>query len=251
MLLGDGKNNPQLTEGQRVRVRAALDPATRTLRASRVTLDAGSGLQVRGKLRSVDASAQTLTLTLDEVSGGMPGQSQLTVSLADGAQLRRQGGLVLTPESLWQTAPGTSLTLEGAYEPITGSLAATRALLDSGGPSVVTIAGPITSGDASSLTLGAPSAWDGFMPASKGLVLTLGEATTLQDDLKVLIKPAEFLAQAKERGIRAIGLLGKDGKLTASRLELLPRPAATPEPKPSAEPEKKPAEAPKKESIGP
>ncbi len=241
MLLGDGKSSPQIAEGQRVRVRATLDPATKSLRASRVTLDASSGILALGKLRSVDAAAQTLTLTLDEANGGTPGQNQLTISLAEGARLHQQGGLTLSPEALWQLASGTSLSVEGAYEPVTGSLSATRILLETGGPSVVSLTAPVTSGDAKSLTLGAPSAWDGFAPSPKGQPLTLGEATQFLDDTKAVLKPDAFLTQAKVRGVKAIGLLGKDGKITASRLELLPAPVATPapEPKPTPEPTKK------------
>jgi hypothetical protein len=247
MVLGDGKSSPQLAEGQRVRVRATLDPTTKSLRASRITLDARGGLQVRGKLRSVDVSARTLTLGLDEVSGGTPGQNQLTVSLTEGVQLHQQGSLPIEPDALAQVAPGTSFTVEGVYEPVTGSLAATQIFLETAGPSVVSLTAPFVSGDAKSLVLGAPSAWDGFVPSAKGLPLTLGETTRLLGDAGATLKPDEFLAQAKERGVKAIGLLGKDGKITASRLELLPRP----EPKPTPEPEKKPVETFKKEIVSP
>jgi hypothetical protein len=226
-----------------VRVRAALDPATGTLVASQVALGSVSGIAVRGQVVTVDPGAGTLTLELMEAENATPGQRLLTVSLAEKARIHRQGGLRLTGEELWRTlVSGATLQLTGIYEPVSGALAASRVLVESAGPSLVTLSGPVSGGDESSLTLGPPTAWDGFAPPASGLPLALRPSTQLLGDDGAVLKPEAFLAQAKERGIKAVGLLGNDGKVAASRLELLPKPVATPEPKPTPEPEKRPAE---------
>ncbi len=244
VLLGDGSPAPKLTEGQKVRVRATLDSTRRGLVATQVNLGAGTDASVHGKVVSVDPGAQTLTLTLDEVTGAMPGQSTLLISLAEKVAIYKQGGLSLSADDLWRNlVSGASLQLEGAYEPVSGAFAATRVVLESAGPSLVTLTAPVSGGDNNALQLGAPTAWSGFLPSSKGGSLALRDNTQLFDEAGTAIKADAFVGLAKERGVKAIGMLGRDGKLTASRLELLPKPAATPEPKPTPAPDPAKSEA--------
>jgi hypothetical protein len=239
VLLGDGSPAPKLAEGQKVRARAVLDPMRKTLTVTQVSLGAGMGGSVQGKVTAVDTGAQTFTLSIDDAMGLQPGQRSLLVSLAEKAALYKQGGLPLSSEALWTgLVSGATLQLEGVYEPVSGSLAASRVVVESAGPSLVTLTAPVSEGDDKALQLGAPTAWSGFAPPTKGLPLALRENTQRMDDTGAPVKPDAFAALAKERGVKAIGLLGKDGKITASRLELLPKPAATPEPKPTPAPEK-------------
>ncbi|MGC4044095.1 MAG: DUF5666 domain-containing protein [Armatimonas sp.] len=244
VVLGDGTPAPKLAEGQKVRVRATLDSARRALVATQVSLGVDTGASVRGKVVSVDPGAQTLTLTVDEVTGAMPGQNTLLVSLAEKAAIYKQGGLSLSSEELWRSlVSGASVQLEGAYEPVSGALAAIRLVLESAGPSLVTLTAPVSGGDNAALQLGAPTAWSGFLPAAKGGSLALRENTQLFDDSGTTLKADAFVGLAKERGVKAIGMLGKDGKLTASRLDLLPKAVATPEPKPTPTPAPAPAKS--------
>lgn len=244
VLLGDGSPAPKLAEGQKVRVRATLDSTRRGLVATQVNLGADTGASVHGKVVSVDPGAQTLTVNLDEVTGAMPGQNTLLVSLTEKAAIYKQGGLSLANEELWRSlVSGASVQLEGAYEPVSGAFAATRVLLESAGPSLVTLTAPVSGGDNSALQLGTPTAWSGFLPSSKGGSLALRDNTQLFDDAGAALKADAFVGLAKERGVKAIGMLGRDGKLTASRLELLPKAAATPEPKPTPAPDPAKSEA--------
>jgi len=114
-------------------------------------------------------------------------------------------------------------------------------VLESAGPSLVTLTAPVSGGDNNALQLGAPTAWSGFLPSSKGGPLALRDNTQLFDETGTALKADAFVGLAKERGVKAIGMLGRDGKLTASRLELLPKPAAAAEPKPTPTPAPDPA----------
>ena len=233
--------NPKLAEGQSVRVRIALESGAFVAR--RIVLGEDGSVLIRGKVKSVDAAAGTLTLAIDEVDGALVSQNTVGVTLTEGALLRRQSGLRLDRAALLQAAtPGTVLSVEGGYEPVTGALAARRVFVEDGGPSVVSLTAPIAAADERSLTVGPPSAWDGFAPPEKGLTLSLQETTALIGDDGAALKPAAFALAAKERSVRAIGVLSKDGKVTASRLELAPKAAATPAPEPKpTEADKKPA----------
>lgn len=253
ILTATGNASPKLTEGQNVRLRVALDPASGKLIVRAATLGATGDTLATGKIKSVDAAAGTLTIALEGLDGALPMQSTLSVTLTEDATLRHQGCVALDRESLWKTAtPGAKVRVEGVYEPVTGTFAASRLALDEGGATVVTLSAPVASADAKALTLGPLAVWDGFAPPTKGVSARLGETTALIGDDGAPAKLDAFLPLAKERGVKLLGLLGKDGSITASRIELLPKilatpaPAPTPEAKPTPEPEKKPAETDKK-----
>ena len=250
-LSGAVKGSPTLAEGQRVRVRATLEGGKLVARG--ISLGAEDEALAIGKVRSVDAMSGTITLGLESLDGALPMQAALAVTVTDDTTLRKLGCLPLEKDALWRTLmPGVRVRVEGGYEPVTGSIAARRLSVEETGAPVVSISGPLAALDAKSATLGAPSAWDGFAPPAKGVTVTLRDTTAFRDEADAPLKPDAFLAAAKERSVKVLALLGKDGSLAASRIELLPRPVATPTPaptpeaKPAAEPEKKPAETDKK-----
>ena len=253
ILTATGNASPKLTEGQNARLRVALDPASGKLMVRAAMLGASGEALATGKIKSVDAAAGTLTIALEGLDGALPMQSTLAVTLTEDATLRHQGCVALDRTSLWKAAtPGAKVRVEGVYEPVTGTFAASRLALDEGATTVVTLSAPVAAADAKALTLGPLTIWDGFAPPAKGVSARLSETTALIGDDGASAKIDAFLPLAKERGVKLLGLLGKDGSVTASRIELLPKllatptPAPTPEAKPSPEPEKKPAEADKK-----
>ena len=128
---------PPLSDGRRVQVRGCAV-------AGYQTADGVVGESVRGRrMRTVrewhrlpdpfsapTRPGGTLVVKVAQVSGLVPTQEAVTVTLAPDAVLRSRGGLKLTADDFWSIGRRRAIRgcgLKGVYEPVTGALAATRA----------------------------------------------------------------------------------------------------------------------------
>jgi len=144
-----------LTEGKRVWVRGVLAEGskrivateivllpTQTASATTDTADGGTDTPAAptddaaaiGAASSAKPEAATFTLAPRQVYGLVPSQSAFTVVLRKGAILTRlQGGPTpISADDLFAALKGSDVAIEaaGAYDPMTGTLTATRVTLD-------------------------------------------------------------------------------------------------------------------------
>ena len=269
-LFNDGNTpNPALTAGGRVEVRGVLSPDTKRLVASqiRVFADKGgdtSGACLWGNALQVSRDAGTLALKPVRVGGGLaaPTQSAVTVTIAPDAVLRSRGGLLLTADDFYATlkAAGSAapLRVAGVFDPVNGTLKATRVSLEEPSPVAggheADVEGTVLVADSATraFTLSAPLAqWNGLLPPVDGktLTVTTTAATTFADEKGAYLAGDHFFTAsapaaatpasdsttpaAPRPHVHITGIYA-NGILTATRAQLVAAPVVAPAPAPVA-----------------
>lgn len=248
--------SPSLVSGKRVAVRGILANDTRRVMATEVTVygegkEAITPLSVlRGTIASVDPQSGTIALKATHVDGMTPSLDAVTVLVAPDAVLRSSGGLLMKNDEFYATLskPGSLARFEGVYEPVSGTLKATRGKVEEAkfNPAhEASVYGVPTEVDEKKKSLIVDSAveWQGIaLKEGKGVPVITTAATAYQDDKGGSLAHTTFYdAAAKgENSVRVIGIYN-EGKITATRLELLP-PLPKPEPKAEAKAETKEGE---------
>jgi hypothetical protein len=239
----DATPSPALAENRKVRVRGRLSPETKRIVATEIVTvpgdkDAGPA-HVAGAVSHLNADDKTFVLDAAAVEGLAPTQAAVTVTIAPDAVLRSSSGLLLTGDAFWaalkaQGASGVA-SVAGVYDPVTGSLTASRAKIEgmtNGGTREADAEGAPKSIDATAktFTLSAPlTRWDGMAAPnekSKGIPVAITAATEFRNDAGEFLAPDHFFAQAaqKDKVVRVIGQYSPKGAFTATRVELHPRP---------------------------
>lgn len=239
----DGSPSPRSADGTRATVSGRISLDGKTVTAHRISLGPAENAQLEGEVGEVDSTLGSFTLTASRVSGILPTRLSATITLAEKPVLRGRGGLVLSREAFLAalSEKGTTLRVEGVYEPVAGSFTARRAQLLGGSAHEVRLSGVVTLDEKSkTLTLSKPTEWDGFAPGEKDTAISTTSATAYFDLKGAELTRDAFVAALAEHSVQVVGLLNPEGKLTATRLTL----AAAP---PKPEPEKK-AEAPAKKA---
>ena len=260
--------NPTLKEGNKIAVRGVLNPETKRLVARQIeiygeTAPPAETATLRGVVQSADAASSTLTVAPEQVSGMTPTLRAVTVQLTADAVLRGPGGLLVTSEQFFNALknPNARLTLDGAYEPVTGVFRSAQARLadaDNAPAFAALVEG--TPRDASSAegkwSVTAPTEWQGIAlrEGGKAVPIATTPATLYSDEKGDPMTAPAFYAALKEssHAVRALGLYA-NGLLAATRVELRPAPVK-PEPKVAdtkdgAKPEVTKSEATKTEST--
>ncbi|MDX1932233.1 MAG: hypothetical protein SFU56_06485 [Capsulimonadales bacterium] len=260
--------NPTLPEGKKAAVRGILDPVTKRVLAERITLLNGDGptgemTTIRGAVTAADSKNHLLVLTATQAEGILPTFAAVTVQMSPDVVYRSRGGVLLTHDEFHAALtarPGATVSVTGAYEPVTGSLRGKTVRLEENTPGTAheaTVTGTAQSADekAGTLTLGSLTLWQGIVARGdrSKIPVVATAATAYRDEKGQFLASASFWQAAKSgRTVHAVGIY-TGGKLTATRLELvapeaLPGPTTAPEPKgEAAEPKTEPAGEPKAE----
>jgi hypothetical protein len=190
-----------------------------------------SSILVQGEVASADPATGTIALQVRQVDGMTPALNAITVLVAPDAVLRSSGGLLLKSDEFYKSLEksGARVGFAGTYEPVTGTLRAVRARLENPKfePSheVVIVGTPQNVEEKSkTFTVGDPTEWQGiFMKEGKTVSIVATAATAFQDDKGGFIATPTFYESATkgENPVRILGIYA-DGKITATRIELLP-----------------------------
>jgi len=241
----DGKPSPTLTDDAKVAVTGVLQPSTKRVIATTVTLlpadeKASENALVAGSASNASVDSGTFTVSTEQVRNLPPTRTNVTINLASDAVLRSTGGLTVTKSEFFETLKKGEKELqaeaEGDYEPTTGVLTARRARLVSSGSdekaareAAVFAVAESVSESGKSLTVTAPLAeWDGIAPPAPGKAWTVNTAVSTQcyDADGKSIALGDLLAAAKQTEKNAVRIIGlyQGGTITATRLELHPAP---------------------------
>lgn len=271
----NGAPSPSVVTGKQVTVRGMLAGDTKRVLATEVVVgseakdakpDTTRAMAV-GRVLSVDANSGTVALAPVSVSRLSPTVGAITVLVAPDALLRSSGGVKIESTDFYAAAgkSGALVRFEGAFEPVTGTLKANRAKLEDAkfNPSheAVVHGNPVAVNEKSkALSIEGAAEWQGIAlkDGAKPLPITTTGATTYQDGKGGAVDPATFYTAANkgENSVRVTGIFS-DGKITATRLELLPalpKPVAKTEGKEKEgekSKEEKPAEGSKTEATTP
>ena len=193
--------------------------------------------QVSGRITGADATAQSVTLTPREVGGLTPTQSAVLVQITPDALLRQNGKVVKPAEffAALSQNPNASVRAEGDYETATGTLKASRVVIESATGGVVpTVHEVVVQGVPAkasvkngSLQVANLTEWENFA-ASDGknpVRINLTAATELRNESDTFIARENFFKAIEtpdENGlqVRVSGVYA-NGVLTASHIALV------------------------------
>ncbi len=133
---GNGAGNAVLADGQNVGVRGVFDFATRTLTATSVKIDDGTGNghdspEVKGSVKSFDATGGSLVVSAGEIEGFLPNHDTVTVSTSPTTLFFNDRGVSLTKDEFFTrlAAQGTTAVVEaegGTYDAASNTLTARK-----------------------------------------------------------------------------------------------------------------------------
>jgi hypothetical protein len=271
--------NPTLAVGKKAMIRGILDPTTKRLFAERVTVLSGDipsaeNTTLHGTVASIDAKNNLLIVNATQTEGILPTFAAVTVQMIPDAVYRSRGGILLTADEFAATLtaqPGATVAVSGVYEPVTGTLRGKTARLEetttaTAHEAEVTGVGQNIDEHTGTFTLSALTLWQGIAARSEGngVPIITTAATAYADEKGMYLATVNFYRALKDgqHSVQATGLYA-DGKLTATRLELLPldsKPADTKAEtkstvsapaKEDAKPEDKPKSAPVEKNDSP
>jgi hypothetical protein len=239
-------SNPMLTEGKKAAVRGILDPVTKRILAQRVTLLSGDGPTVEtttvyGSITGIDTKNNLLTLNTTQTEGMMPAFAAITVQMVADAVYRSRGGLLLTADEFsaaLAAQPGALVAVSGTYEPVTGTIRGRTIRLEENTPNaaheakIVGIPQAVET-ESKTFSLTSLTLWQGIAARPEGVSIPVVStaATAYRDETGQYLSSVTFFKEMKAgRPAQAVGLYA-NGKLTATRLDLMPVEKKAPETK--------------------
>jgi hypothetical protein len=129
--------NPTLANNTFVEVRGVFDTGTNVLRATEIKIkspgDQENDPEVKGAPSQIDAAAGAFTLSTVRVRGFVPTQTTVRVVTTPSTFYRADSGAPITATDFFAAlATAPLVEVEGAYNPITNTLTARKAKLDTG-----------------------------------------------------------------------------------------------------------------------
>lgn len=206
-----GKSNPTLQNGTRVHVRGKFDVGTNSVVASSISIQGQNGDnhedEAIGTVGTVDTSAHTFLLTLEEAEHFMPNADTITVATTTETVFVDRGGVTMTQDEFytWLTSNANAATVvvevEGSYNADTKTFNATQVKVetgdDSGGTHESEVGGTVSNLDTTAHTFTVTvNHFEGEMlHVGDTLTVTVDDSTAYYGSHHTTLTRDEFFAQ--------------------------------------------------------
>lgn len=224
----DGSPSPALANGQKVEIHGIFAPDSKTLQASRIKIEDGDGAhteaRAEGAVRNANVATSHFEVKAQETRGFAPTELWVNVTTTGNTRFFNRMGTLVTKEEFYAALTAGEVEVQGAYNPSTNTLTATKAKLEdgTGGDDSQEAKGTLITSNASAGTLSiALTEWEGFAGTSGG---TLNIATTVTTVYRgstgePLTKNQFFSQLTGSNGVKVHGTYS-GGLMTATKLEL-------------------------------